>query len=45
MNTIKQLLKRDLIQIDDAKNFSQVENKLQNNDPTVFLCRKQKRYH
>lgn len=42
MNTVKQLLKRDLIQIDETKDFSQVENKLKNNNPTVFYVANEK---
>ncbi len=36
MNTVTQLLNQDLIQIDKTNDFSQVENKLKNNNPTVF---------
>lgn len=42
MNTVTQLLNQDLIQIDETKNFSQVENKLQNNNPTVFYVANKK---
>lgn len=42
MNTIEQLLKRDLIQINETKDFSQVEKKLQNNNPTVFYVANEK---
>ena len=42
MNTVTQLLNQDLIQIDETKNFSQVKNKLQNNNPTVFYVANKK---
>ena len=45
MNTVKQLLNRDLIQIDETKNFSQVENKLKIDNYTVFYVANKKRHH
>ena len=42
MNTVKQLLNRDLIQIDKTKDFSQVENKLKINNYTVFYVANKK---
>lgn len=42
MNTVTQLLKQDLIQIDKTNDFSQVENKLKNNNPTVFYVANKK---
>lgn len=42
MTTIEQLLNRDLIQIDDTNDFSQVKIKLQNNNPTVLYVANKK---
>ena len=42
MNTVTQLLNQDLIQIDKTNDFSQVENKLKNNNPTVFYVANKK---
>ena len=42
MNTVKQLLNRDLIQIDKTKDFSQVENKLKIDNYTVFYVANKK---
>ena len=42
MNTIKQLLNRDLIQIDETKDFSQVEKKLKIDNYTVFYVANKK---
>ena len=42
MNTVKQLLNRDLIQIDETKDFSQVENKLKIDNYTVFYVANKK---
>ena len=42
MNPVTQLLNQDLIQIDKTKNFSQVKNKLENNNPTVFYIANKK---
>jgi hypothetical protein len=42
MNTVTQLLNRDLIQIDETKDFSQVENKLKIKNPNVFYVANKK---
>ena len=42
MNTVKQLLNRDLIQIDETKDFTQVKNKLEIKNPTVFYVANKK---
>ena len=42
MNTVKKLLNRDLIQIDETKDFSQVKNKLKINNYTVFYVANKK---
>ncbi len=42
MNTVTQLLNRDLIQIDEKKDFSQVENKLKIKNPNVFYVANKK---
>ena len=42
MNTVKQLLSQDLIQIDETKNFTQLKNKLKIKNPTVFYVANEK---
>lgn len=42
MNTVKQLLNQDLIQIEQTKDFSQVENKLKIDNYTVFYVANKK---
>ena len=42
MNTVTQLLNQDLIQIDEKKDFSQVENKLKIKNPNVFYVANKK---
>lgn len=42
MNVIQQLLNQDLIQIDETKNFTQVKNKLEIKNPTVFYVANKK---
>lgn len=42
MNVIQQLLNQDLIQIDETKDFTQVKNKLEIKNPTVFYVANKK---
>ena len=42
MNTVTQLLNQDPIQIDEKKDFSQVENKLKIKNPNVFYVANKK---
>lgn len=42
MNVIQQLLNQDLFQIDETKDFTQVKNKLEIKNPTVFYVANKK---